>query len=212
MNQTVTAAVLNFDCVTVVQCSDCAVLCVIAEWKSTGCLVCAGCVFSLTCSTSSLFITHCCTGEAEGQIFLLTFFLLSLFFCFFFWLYSAACIPASVPFPRVSSSSLVFTFLFFVLFYFFIPGFAPAQLLPLLFSFFCLSHSYCILLVGLLDFVVFQFRLWIFNQLFIKSCFFFMMTCLLVSCACVTFPRTLTIMDDHLDEKVPRCRFNFFNK
>lgn len=84
MNQTVTAAVLNFDCVTVVQCSDCAVLCVIAEWKSTGCLVCAGCVFSLTCSTSSLFITHCCTGEAEGQIFLLTFFLLSLFFVFFF--------------------------------------------------------------------------------------------------------------------------------
>lgn len=212
MNQTVTAAVLNFDCVTVVQCSDCAVLCVIAEWKSTGCLVCAGCVFSLTCSTSSLFITHCCTGEAEGQIFLLTFFLLSLFFWFFFWLYSAACIPASVPFPRVSSSSLVFTFLFFVLFYFFIPGFAPAQLLPLLFSFFCLSHSYCILHVGLLDFVVFQFRLWIFNQLFIKSCFFFMMTCLLVSCACVTFPQTLTIMDDHLDEKVPRCRFNFFNK
>lgn len=210
MNQTVTAAVLNFDCVTVVQCSDCAVLCVIAEWKSTGCLVSAGCVFSLTCSTSSLFITHCCTGEAEGQIFLSS---LPVFvFFFFFWLYSAACIPASVPFPRVSSSSLVFTFLFFVLFYFFIPGFAPAQLLPLLFSFFCLSHSYCILLVGLLDFVVFQFRLWIFNQLFIKSCFFFMMTCLLVSCACVTFPQTLTIMDDHLDEKVPRCRFNFFNK
>lgn len=27
MNQTVTAAVLNFDCVTVVRCSDCAVLC-----------------------------------------------------------------------------------------------------------------------------------------------------------------------------------------
>lgn len=138
MNQTVTAAVLNFDCVTVVQCSDCAVLCVIAEWKSTGCLVSAGCVFSLTCSTSSLFITHCCTGEAEGQIFLSS---LPVFvFFFFFWLYSAACIPASVPFPRVSSSSLVFTFLFFVLFYFFIPGFAPC-LAASSFIFFLLSFS-----------------------------------------------------------------------
>lgn len=212
MNQTVTAAVLNFDCVTVVQCSDCAVLCVIAEWKSTGCLVSAGCVFSLTCSTSSLFITHCCTGEAEGQIFLLTFFLLSLFFVFFFGFIRQ---PVSLR----QSLFLVFPALrWFLLFYFLFCftflflDLPPAQLLPLLFSFFCLSHSYCILHVELLDFVVFQFRLWIFNQLFIKSCFFFMMTCLLVSCACVTFPQTLTIMDVHLDEKVPRCRFNFFNK
>lgn len=146
MNQAVTAAVFKLWL-----CYSSSVQRLCCAWSLTGCRVCAGCVFSLTCSTFSLFITRCCTGEAEGQIFLIMFFLSSLFF----WLYSAACIPASLLFPCVSSSLLVFTFLFFFYFALLFYSWIWPCLLPLLFSFFCLSHSFCILHVGVLDFVLF---------------------------------------------------------
>lgn len=145
MNQTVTAAVLNFDCVTVVQCSDCAVLCVIAEWKSTGCLVCAGCVFSLTCSTSSLFITHCCTGEAEGQIFLSS---LPVFVFFFFFLaLFGSLYPCVSPFSSRFQLFVGFYFsicCFVLLFYSWIcPCLAASSFIFFLLSFSLLLYLAC---------------------------------------------------------------------
>lgn len=109
----------------------------------------------LTCSTSSVFITHCCTSEAEGQILLLIFFYLVFVFCFF-GCFSAACISASVRFLVFPALRWLFTSLFFDLFYFFIPGCAPACSLVFL-SFFCLSHSFCILYLCwvFFDFVLF---------------------------------------------------------